>query len=149
MRTIRVQTPDFDVGAECELLVKGRSDIGAIVTFTGRVRGDDGLNTLILEHYPGMTEREIARHVDEAERRWPIIGTTIIHRVGSLVPGENIVLVVVASAHRAAAFQAAEFLMDYLKTRAPFWKREQRGEKSIWVEATASDENAALRWRQQ
>ena len=147
MRIIRIQEGDFDVRAECDTLVKGGANIGALVTFTGLVRGDNGLTALTLEHYPGMTEREIARHCDEAEARWPILGTAIIHRVGRLFPGDRIVLVATASAHRAAAFAAAEFLMDYLKTRAPFWKQEQRGTEAVWVDARDSDADAALRWR--
>jgi molybdopterin synthase catalytic subunit len=111
------------------------------------VRGDDDLQSLTLEHYPGMTEREIASHVEEAAKRWPLLGATVIHRVGTLKPGERIVLVVTASSHRGAAFEACEFLMDYLKTRAPFWKREDRDGKSAWVEARASDDEAAKRWR--
>ncbi|HEX4159827.1 MAG TPA: molybdenum cofactor biosynthesis protein MoaE [Rhizomicrobium sp.] len=148
MNIIRVQTGDFDISAECDALVHGRPDIGAIVTFTGCVRGDESLIALTLEHYPGMTEREIAKHIAEAEAHWPILGATIIHRIGRLVPGERIVLVAVGSAHREAAFRAVEFLMDYLKTQAPFWKREQRGSEANWVEARESDANAALRWRQ-
>ncbi len=147
MRTIRVQSDDFDVGAESDALLRGRADIGAVVTFAGHVRGDDGLIALILEHYPGMTEREIAKHVAEAEARWPLLGTTVIHRVGRLHPGARIVLVAVCSAHRGAAFCATEFLMDYLKTRAPFWKQEERGSETGWVHARESDANAALRWR--
>jgi molybdopterin synthase catalytic subunit len=147
MNTVRVQTDDFDVAVECDALVQGRTDIGAIVTFTGCVRGDDSLTALTIEHYPGMTEREIAKHVSEAETRWPLFGATIIHRVGRLLPGEQIVLVAVGSAHREPAFRAAEFLMDYLKTRAPFWKQEERGTGIIWVEARESDAGAAVRWR--
>ena len=147
MRTIRVQAEDFDIGAEWDALTKGRSEVGAVVAFAGLVRGGEGLTELTLEHYPGMTEREIARHVEEAETRWPILGVTVIHRVGRLEPGERIVLVAVAGAHRAAAFDAAEFLMDYLKTRAPFWKQERRGTESVWVEARESDAYAAGRWR--
>jgi molybdopterin synthase catalytic subunit len=112
------------------------------------VRGDNGLTALALEHYTGMTEREIARHVHEAETRWPILGVTVIHRIGRLAPGERIVFVAVASAHRAAAFEAAQFLMDYLKTRAPFWKQEHRGADAAWVEAKESDADAAIRWRE-
>jgi molybdopterin synthase catalytic subunit len=148
MTTIRVQPEDFNVGAECDALVQVHPDVGAVVTFTGCVRGDDGLSRLTLEHYPGMTEREIAKHVAEAGSRWPILGTTIIHRIGQLVPGDRIVLVAVASAHREPAFRAAEFLMDYLKTRAPFWKQELRGCEIAWVEARESDDEAAFRWRQ-
>ncbi|HEY6577763.1 MAG TPA: molybdenum cofactor biosynthesis protein MoaE [Rhizomicrobium sp.] len=147
MRRIRVQTEDFDAARECAALTAGRPAIGAVVTFIGLVRGGNGLSALTLEHYPGMTEREIARHVDEAESRWPLVGATIIHRVGRFEPGERIVLVAVASAHRDAAFQSAEFLMDYLKTRAPFWKQEHRGAESKWVEEKNSDEIAAIRWR--
>jgi molybdopterin synthase catalytic subunit len=147
MSSIRVQSDDFDISAECEALVRGRVDIGAMVTFTGCVRGDDSLTALTIEHYPSMTEREIAKHVSETETRWPILGATVIHRVGRLMPGEQIVLVAVAGAHREAAFRAAEFLMDYLKTRAPFWKQEERGLEATWVEARESDASAAVRWR--
>lgn len=143
---ISIQPEDFDVTAESEALARGRSDIGAVVTFSGLVRGDDGLAALTLEHYPGMTEREIARHVAEAEARWRLLGVTVIHRVGKLVPGDRIVLVAVASAHRAAAFEAANFLMDYLKTRAPFWKLEERTDGSRWVDARREDDDAAKRW---
>jgi|SRR5579871_2782284 len=146
MKTIRIQADDFDAGAECTALRTGRLQTGALVSFTGIVRSDDGLSALTLEHYPGMTEREIARHVDEAQKRWPILGATVIHRIGRLVPGDNIVLVAVASSHRKAAFEAAEFLIDYLKTRAPFWKREQRGSTIEWLEAKDSDASAAARW---
>ena len=145
MRTIRLQREDFDAGAEQAALARGRPDVGAVVTFTGICRGD-GISALTLEHYPGMAEAEITRHVAEAERRWPLLGVTVIHRFGRLVPGDNIVLVVTASAHRAAAFAAAEFLMDYLKTRAPFWKREERGGAESWVDAKAVDDAAAERW---
>jgi len=130
-------------------MTHGRSDIGAVVTFTGICRIDEdgeAIAALTLEHYPGMAETEIARHVDEATARWPLLGVTVIHRFGRIAPGEPIVLVVTASSHRQAAFAAAEFLMDYLKTRAPFWKQvEKSGEKS-WVEAKASDDAAAERW---
>ena len=146
MRTIRIQRQDFDAAAEVAALSTGNKQVGAVVTFTGVVRGEDGLSALTLEHYTGMTEREIARHADEAERRWPLLGITVIHRTGRLIPGENIVLVAVASAHRPAAFEAAEFLVDYLKTRAPFWKEEERGAATKWVEAKGSDESAAARW---
>ena len=147
MSTIRVQREDFDAGAEAKALAHGRNDVGAVVTFTGRVRGDDGLGALTIEHYPGMTEREIARHVREAEARWPLQDITIVHRVGRLEPGAQIVLVATASSHRKAAFEAAEFLMDYLKTRAPFWKEEERGGRRSWVAAKDSDEDDARRWR--
>jgi len=144
---ISIQREDFDAAAEVAALSQDRAGIGAVATFTGLVRGDDGLTAMTLEHYPGMTEREIAAHVKEAEARWPILGATIVHRVGTLKPGARIVLVAVASSHRAAAFAACEFLMDYLKTRAPFWKLEQRGEDADWVAARASDDTAAERWR--
>jgi molybdopterin synthase catalytic subunit len=147
--TVRLQREDFDAAAEAAALTRGRSDIGAVVTFTGICRGAESgapIAALTLEHYPGMAETEISRHVAEAERRWPLLGITVIHRYGRLVPGENIVLVVTASSHREAAFAAAEFLMDYLKTRAPFWKQvEQAGEKS-WVAAKDADDAAAARW---
>lgn len=148
MKTIRVEEADFDGGAECERLSSGRADIGAVVSFTGLVRGDNGLTALALEHYPGMTEREISRHIQEAETRWPILGVTVIHRIGRLAPGERIVFVAVASAHRATAFEAAQFLMDYLKNRAPFWKQEHHGTEAAWIEAKDSDADAAIRWRQ-
>src|SRR5262249_40947687 len=127
--TIRLQHEDFDVAAEVMKLTRGRTDIGAVVTFAGICRDRDAchsISALTLEHYPGMAEEEIARHVTEAEWRWPLLGVTVIHRYGRLVAGDNIVLVVTAAAHRAEAFAAAEFLMDYLKTRAPFWKQEER-----------------------
>lgn len=135
----RVQTEDFDINAEIAALTKGRNDIGAVVTFSGLVRDV----TLTLEHYPGMTERELDRIEADARARWDLQAVTIIHRIGELHPADNIVLVVTASKHRKDAFEAAEFLMDYLKTRAPFWKRE--GE--TWVEAKASDDAAAERWK--
>jgi molybdopterin synthase catalytic subunit len=147
MSTIRIQREDFDVGAEADALVAGHSDVGAVVTFTGHVRGDAGLTALTLEHYPGMTEREIASHVREAEQRWPLTGVTIIHRIGRLEPGARIVLVATSSSHRQAAFAAAEFLMDYLKTRGPFWKEEERGDSKSWVAAKDTDEDAVRRWR--
>jgi molybdopterin synthase catalytic subunit len=146
----RVQREDFDIGAEVALLTAGRTDIGAIVTFIGTVRGKvcgAPIAGITLEHYPGMTENELARVEGEAARRWPLQASLIIHRVGALKPGDNIVLVVTASAHRQAAFAAAEFLMDYLKTRAPFWKKELSADgKEHWVEARASDDAAAERW---
>jgi len=144
MRTIRIQWEDFDTGVECRVL--SVDNAGALVAFTGIVRSDDGLAALTIEHYPGMTEREIARHVDEAARRWPLLGVVIIHRIGRLAPGERIVLVAVASAHRKSAFDAAEFLVDYLKARAPFWKQEERGAATDWVEAKESDATAAASW---
>jgi molybdopterin synthase catalytic subunit len=148
--TIRLQADDFDAAAETARLTRGRTDIGAVVTFTGICRDHEagyGVAALTLEHYPGMAEAEIARHVDEAIARWPLQGVTVIHRHGRMQPGDNIVLVVTASAHRQAAFEAAEFLMDYLKTRAPFWKREERPDGTAWVDAKDSDDTAAERWQ--
>src|ERR1700761_8396869 len=145
--TIRIQQDDFDIAREIAALTKGRTDIGAVVSFSGICR-DDGKDgaALALEYYPGMAESEIARHADEAMSRWPLNGITVIHRVGRLAPGENIVLVLTASQHRQAAFEAAEFLMDYLKTSAPFWKREESGSGAKWVEAREHDDAAAARW---
>ena len=148
--TIRIQEADFDIAREIAALTQGRTDIGAVVSFSGICRDseDDGaIAALTLEHYPGMTEREIARHVAEAQSRWTLSGVIIVHRIGRLAPGDNIVLVAVASAHRKAAFEACEFLMDYLKTRAPFWKREDRDGSDHWVEAKQSDDDAAKKWR--
>jgi len=147
--TIRVQPGDFDVAAEIAALTRGRELVGAVVSFTGICRGgsgDEAIAAMTLEHYPGMVETEIARHVEEARTRWLLQGVTVIHRYGRLVPGDNIVLVLTASAHREAAFQAAEFLMDYLKTQAPFWKSEERADGRRWVEAQASDDDATARW---
>ena len=146
MITTRVQAEVLDAGAEAAALATGRSDIGAIVSFTGLVRADDGLAALTLEHYPAMTARQIAAIAAEAWARWPLLGGTVIHRVGRLLPGDPIVLVAIASANRGAAFSAAEFLMDWLKTRAPFWKQEDRGDERRWVAARASDDAAAARW---
>ena len=151
MSTIRLQREDFDATAEAAKMTRGRTDIGAVVTFTGVCRDHEaghGVSALTLEHYPGMAEEEIARHVAEAERRWPLLGVTVIHRHGRMVPGDNIVLVVTASAHRAAAFAAAEFLMDFLKTRAPFWKQEEHAGCAAWVDAKEADDAAAERWDQ-
>lgn len=147
--TIRLQNEDFDAAAEAAKLTRGRTDIGAVVTFSGICRdheGGRGVSAMTLEHYPGMAEEEIARHVAEAERRWPLHGVTVIHRFGRMMPGDNIVLVVTASAHRQAAFEAASFLMDYLKTQAPFWKLEERPDGQDWVAAKESDDDAAARW---
>ncbi len=147
--TIRLQSEDFDVAAEAAKLTRGRTDIGAVVTFTGICRdheGGRGVSAMTLEHYPGMADEEIARHVAEAERRWPLMGVTVIHRFGRMMPGDNIVLVVTASAHRQAAFEAASFLMDFLKTRAPFWKLEERPDGQDWVAAKELDDDAAARW---
>ena len=148
---IRIQSADFDVAAEIAALTKGRRDIGAVVTFTGLCRDEGGaLSALELEHYPGMAEAEIRRIAEEALARWPLTGLTAIHRHGRIAPGENIVLVVAASAHRQAAFEAADFLMDFLKTRAPFWKKEHlaSGEEGKWVDAKEADDDAAERWKQ-
>jgi molybdopterin synthase catalytic subunit len=147
--TVRIQREPFDAAAESAKLSCGRSDVGAVVTFTGICRGEEAgkpIAALTLEHYSGMAEQEIARHVDEARARWPLLGATVIHRHGRIVPGEDIVLVVTASAHREAAFAAAEFLMDYLKTRAPFWKQVEQSGKTGWVEARGDDDAAAARW---
>ena len=147
--TIRIQEADFDVAQEIAALSKGRTDVGAVVTFSGICRGSENgepIAALTLEHYPGMAEAEIKRHTDEAMSRWPLTGLTVIHRVGRITPGENIVLVLAASAHRQAAFQAAEFLMDYLKANAPFWKREESQKGTSWIEARGHDDDAAARW---
>lgn len=147
--TIRIQAERFDTGAETARLTQGRADIGAVVAFTGLCRDEGGrLTALELEHYPGMAEAEIARTAQEAERRWPLKALTVIHRFGRILPGEEIVLVLAASTHRKDAFEAAEFVMDFLKTRAPFWKREHLADGSVgeWVEATAKDDQAAERW---
>jgi molybdopterin synthase catalytic subunit len=147
---IRVQTSDFDPGAEIARLSVGRDDIGAVVSFVGLVRGEshgERLVSMTLEHFPGMTERELQRIADEARARWSLQDVTVVHRIGELKPGERIVLVVTAAAHRRAAFEAAEFLIDYLKTKAPFWKRELRASGEHWVEVRGSDDEAAARWR--
>jgi molybdopterin synthase catalytic subunit len=150
MATIRLQREAFDVSAEASKLRRGRTDIGAVVTFTGICRANENgqpLAALTLEHYPDMAEAEIARHVEEAERRWALLGVTVIHRHGRIEPGEDIVLVVTASSHRHDAFAAAELLMDYHKTRAPFWKHDEGASGGgTWVEAKASDNSAAERW---
>ena len=147
--TVRLQSEPFDLAAEAAKLSHGRDDIGAVVTFTGICRGaEDGepIAALHLEHYPGMAETEIARHVAEAAERWPLSGATVIHRYGRIEPGEDIMMVATASAHRQAAFAAAEFLMDYLKTRAPFWKQVEKADSTTWVEAKSTDDAAAARW---
>ena len=147
---VRVQAEDFDPGREQALLTGGRRDIGALVSFVGLCRDEDGaLEALELEHYPGMAEDEIRRVAEEALERWPLQGLTVIHRFGRIQPGEQIVLVLTAARHRADAFAAAAFLMDYLKTRAPFWKKERRadGASGDWVSAKSEDDAAADRWR--
>ena len=149
LRTIRVQHEDFDAAVESAKLTQGRTDIGAVVTFAGLCRDEGGkLAALELEHYPGMAEEEMSRVVDQAIERWPLQGVTVIHRYGKIAPGAQIVLVVTASSHRVAAFEAATFLMDYLKTRAPFWKKEHHkdGTAGDWVEAKGEDDDAAARW---
>jgi molybdopterin synthase catalytic subunit len=147
--TIRLQREAFDIAAEVAALTAERVDVGAIVTFTGVCRADEAgapIAALTLEHYPGMAEAEIARHVEEASARWPLLGVTVIHRHGRLTPGEVVVLVATAASHRQAAFAAAEFLMDYLKTRAPFWKQVEKVSGKTWVAANAGDDSAAERW---
>ena len=145
---IRVQQDDFDIGGEIAALKAGRSDIGAIVSFIGTVRDQHGaVVQMTLEHYPGMTEAELTRIEQEANARWALQASLIVHRTGALAPGDNIVLVVTASEHRDAAFDAAKFLMDYLKTSAPFWKRESGPAGARWVEADAKDDSAATRWK--
>ena len=147
---VRLQREPFDGAAEAAKL-RGR-DVGAVVTFTGICRGSEEgepIAALTLEHYPGMAEAEIERHVEEAKQRWPLNGVTVIHRYGRIAPGEDIVLVVTASSHRQAAFAAAEFLMDYLKTRAPFWKQVEKAGGKSWVDAKTADDTAAERWGKQ
>lgn len=147
--TVRIQAEDFDPAAEAAALTRDRADIGALVSFVGLCRAEAGrLAALELEHYPGMAEAQIRRVAEEACGRWPLQGLTAIHRYGRITPGGNIVLVVAASAHRRAAFEAAEFLMDYLKTQAPFWKREHLldGSTGAWVEAKVEDDAARERW---
>ncbi|MET3891189.1 molybdopterin synthase catalytic subunit [Bosea sp. OAE506] len=147
--TIRIQREDFDLAAEIAALSDGRRDIGAVVSFTGLCRDEGGtLAALELEHYPGMAEAEIARVAERAAARWPLMGLLAIHRYGRVAPGEQIVLVIATSAHRRAAFEAADFMMDYLKTRAPFWKREHLADGTTggWVEAKEEDDDAARRW---
>ena len=148
--TIRIQKEDFDVGHEIKKISSGQTGIGAVVSFTGIVRGETEAGSLIaitLEHYPGMTDKELERIETEARTRWPLQDSLIIHRFGDLKPGDNIVLVITASKHRQAAFEAAQFLMDYLKTKAPFWKKEQTTSgKTDWVDARTSDNDALTRW---
>lgn len=149
MARISVQQADFNVGAEFAALTAGRTDIGGIGCFIGTVRSNPGerVAAMTLEHYPAMTERAIARIVEEAERRWSLLGCTVIHRIGHLTAGENIVLVLAASSHRQAALDATAFLIDWLKTKAPFWKREELADgATTWVEAHEADDAAAARW---
>ncbi len=147
--TIRLQRELIDVASEAAKMMHGGPDLGAVVTFAGICRGDENgqpIAALTLEHYPGMAEAEIARHVEEASKRWPLLAVTVIHRHGRITPGEAIVLVATASSHREAAFAAASFLMDYLKTRAPFWKQVETVDGTAWVDAKAADDAAAERW---
>jgi molybdopterin synthase catalytic subunit len=147
---ILVQTEAFDLGAEVDAMRQGRTDIGAIASFVGLARDlneGSGVTAMTLEHYPGMTEKALAALVDEANTRWTLLDVTVIHRVGRLLPGDSIVLVAVASSHRGEAFAACEFIMDYLKTQAPFWKKEETPEGERWVDARASDDAAAARWQ--
>ncbi len=146
---ILVQGDAFDLGVEVDAMRQGRTDIGALASFVGLARDmneGSGVAAMTLEHYPGMTEKALARLVDDACARWPLLDVTVIHRVGRLLPGDPIVLVAVAASHRGEAFAACEFIMDYLKTQAPFWKKEETPAGGRWVEARASDEAAAARW---
>lgn len=152
---IRVQEADFDIGAELAQLTDGRRDIGGVACFVGLVRdmlrkpeaGEESITAMTLEHYPGMTEKRLAEIEAEARARWPLEGSLIIHRVGRLLPGERIVLVATASSHRQAALESCQFLIDWLKTQAPFWKLEETSSGAHWVAARASDDRAAERWR--
>src|SRR5258707_5800673 len=147
--TIHIQQADFDIAREISDLTRGRTDIGAVVSFSGICRGSEAgepIAALTLEHYPEMAEAEIARHAETAMSRWPLTGLTVVHRVGRIAAGENIVLVLTASQHRQAAFQAAELLMDYLKANAPFWKREESTAGSGPADTTHPRDSAAARW---
>ncbi len=149
MMQVRITDQPIDPAAETVALTRGRSDVGALVAFSGICRDseDSGkITSLTLEHYPGMAEAEISRHIEEAKARWPLLGARIVHRVGRIVPGEVIVFAACTSKHRMAAFEAAEFLMDFLKTRAPFWKKVESAGAENWVEAKEKDDNAAARW---
>jgi molybdopterin synthase catalytic subunit len=148
--TVRVQAGDFDLGLEVERMTQGNPAIGAVASFVGLVRNvndDSGVSGMTLEHYPGMTERALEDIVAQARARWDLADVLVIHRHGKLAPGDRIVLVVAAGAHRGDAFAACEFIMDYLKTRAPFWKKEQTAQGERWVEARAADDRAAQRWQ--
>jgi molybdopterin synthase catalytic subunit len=146
--SVRVQREDFDVGAEIARVTKESGDVGGVASFIGVVRGgSDAIAAMTLEHYPGMTEKELARIEAEAHARWPLAGSLIVHRTGRLVPGDNIVLVVTASAHRAAALESCQFLIDWLKTQAPFWKHEESARGPRWVAAQEADDAAAAKWR--
>ena len=147
MARILVQEALFDMATESAALTAGRTDVGGVASFLGVCRGDDALAAMVLEHYPGMTERALGRIAAEAEARWPLTGCTVIHRVGRILPGEPIVLVLTASAHRAAALESCAFLIDWLKTKAPFWKREEFADGDArWVAAKNDDDAAAARW---
>ncbi|MBJ7251421.1 MAG: molybdenum cofactor biosynthesis protein MoaE [Acetobacteraceae bacterium] len=147
MARILVQEALFDMATESAALTAGRTDVGGVASFLGVCRGDDALAAMVLEHYPGMTERALGHIAAEAEARWPLTGCTVIHRVGRILPGEPIVLVLTASAHRAAALEACAFLIDWLKTKAPFWKREEFADGDArWVAAKNDDAAAAARW---
>jgi molybdopterin synthase catalytic subunit len=147
MPTVRVQEAPFDAAAETAALSAGRTDVGGIASFTGLCRADDGLQALVLEHYPGMTERALRGIADQAMQRWPLTGCTVIHRHGRILPGQPIVLVLTASRHRTAALEACAFLIDWLKTGAPFWKSEEFADGTTrWVEAKSADDAAAARW---
>lgn len=155
--SVSVQEQDFDAGAEIAALSAGRDDVGAVASFVGLVRADkaarvgaDGtaaVQAMTLEHYPGMTEKALQEIVVQAQARWQLLGVRVIHRVGRLLPGDRIVFVAVASSHRGDAFAACEFIMDYLKTRAPFWKKEETPQGGRWVDARESDDEAAERWK--
>jgi molybdopterin synthase catalytic subunit len=147
---VTISTSAIDTNAETKAVSEAGGNIGAVVTFSGICRADEKgekISALTLEHYPGMAEKEISAHVNEAKKRWPLLAARVVHRVGRIEPGETIVFVATASAHREAAFQAAEFIMDYLKTSAPFWKRTEGGGKEAWVDANEKDERAAARWK--
>jgi molybdopterin synthase catalytic subunit len=149
--TVRVQTEDFDISREIAALREGNAGVGAVASFIGIVRDlNDAakVSALTLEHYPGMTEKALSAIVDDAKRRWDLYDVLIVHRVGELKPTDQIVLVAVSSAHRGEAFAACHFVMDYLKTRAPFWKKERTPQGDRWVEARASDDDAAARWQE-
>jgi molybdopterin synthase catalytic subunit len=147
--TVRIQTGDFDAGAEIAALRRGNPKVGAVASFIGVCRDandGDSVSRMTLEHYPGMTEKALEKIVDEAKKRWKVMDVLVVHRVGELKPADQIVLVVVTGAHRGEAFAACEFIMDYLKTRAPFWKKEQTPQGTRWVEARSSDDEAVQRW---
>lgn len=146
---VRITDTVIDTAAEQAALTDERTDIGAVVAFSGICRDSEDsekIASLTLEHYPGMAETEIGRHVEDAEKRWPLMGVRVVHRVGRIKPGEVIVFAACASKHRQAAFEAAEFLMDFLKTRAPFWKKVEGAGEETWIEAKSKDDNAAARW---